>query len=205
MKNMSCACMDGCWLHYNALLRLLIVLWRSHLLSGAIHKREGDRLFSSPATFLVYIWLAGMMFGILLCFLFRAYLLSLFTLIYPIFFAVHCKILFVLLPFLLSAFAVSFSRPAWLLVICGIKATVFSSCCVILCGGYGQAGWLACWIFLFFDVCSLPLLFFYWLHNLSFHSSRRWFEHIVFFFALMVLILIDYRIVTPYATKFGIF
>lgn len=173
-------------------------------MSGAIHKHEGNRSGISSATLLVYIWLAGMLFGTLISILCREHLTSWLPLIYPVFGSVHCKIFFPLLPFLLSAFAVSFSRSAWLFWLCGIKSTLFSACCVNLCLLYGQAGWLARWIFLFFDVCSLPLLFFYWLRNLGTHRDRHWYGRIVFYLVLLVLILIDYRIVAPYAAKFGI-
>lgn len=173
-------------------------------MSGAILKCGRDRPSVSPATLLVSIWLAGLVCGTAISYLCRVHLSSLAALIYPLFFSLRCKILFALLPFLLSAFAVSFSRPAWLLLICGMKATLFSFCCVILCLCYGQAGWLARWIFLFFDVCSLPLLFFYWLRNIGIRSGKRWAEHMLLFLALVFLILIDYRIVTPYAAKFGI-
>ena len=178
---------------------------RSYHLSGAIHKREPDRPIVSPATLLVCIWLAGMLFGIAISFLCRTHLMSVLPLICPVFFRVHHKIFLALLPFLLSAFAVHFSNPAWLFWICGIKSTLFSFCCVVLCLCYGQAGWLARWIFLFLDVCSLPLLFFYWLRNLRNRRGSCWYEHIILLLALIALILLDYRIVTPYGAKFGIF
>ena len=168
----------------------------------AIRKR--DRPFLSSSTLLVYIWLLGIISGTVIALLCRAGLSLLLVAIYPVIFSLPCKLILSFLPFLLSAFAVYFSRPAWLFLICGTKAALFSFRCAILCLYYGQAGWLARWIFLFSEVCSLPLLLFYCLRSFGPNRGWRWFEHIIFFLVLVVLILIDYRIVTPYAGKFGI-
>jgi len=172
-------------------------------LSSESHKSNLDNLHRSLASVLIHIWLAGLLFGTVLSIFSRDYLSTMLSVIYPLFFSVPQRFLLTLLPFLLSAVAVSFSHPRWLFYLCGIKAVWFATGCYLMCLSYGSAGWLARWLFMFCDVSSLPLLFFYWLRLLCVPRKKRIYEQILFFAPLVTLIIIDYRIVTPYAAKFG--
>lgn len=69
------------------------------------------------------------------------------------------------LPFLLSAVAVSLSEPWLLLPISALKAFGFGYCACGVCLAFGSAGWLVRVLFLFTDVCVTPVLFFYWLRH----------------------------------------
>lgn len=173
-------------------------------MSSVMYKSEPKRPSLATSTLLSYIWLTGLLFGTAVSFFIRDYLTAFLSIFSPTFFSVPGKFLIALLPFLLSAFAVSFSHHVWLFWICGIKAVCFSICCFLFCLCYGQAGWLARWMFMFSDVCSLPFLFFYWLRHLGTHGDRSFYKHIIFWLPVVALVIIDYRIVTPYAVKFGI-
>ena len=173
---------------------------------GTVYRTKFNSLRSVTSNkLLVYIWLLGLLLGSGLSFLCRDYLISILPKIFPYFLSVPLKSWLTLLPFFLSVAAAYFSRPICLFYLCGIKAIWFAACCFLLCLCYGRSGWLARWLFLFFDVCSLPLLFFYWLRLLK--NFREWtiYEHLILLLPLVALISIDYRIMTPYAAKFGFY
>lgn len=69
----------------------------------------------------------------------------------------------ILLPFLLSAFAVYFSRPYLLLVIAFVKAFSLAFVSAGLNTAFGAAGWLAQLLLMFSDCCTVPILWLYWL------------------------------------------
>ncbi len=72
-----------------------------------------------------------------------------------------------LLPFLLSALAVSFSEPWLLLVISAFKAFSFTFCASGVTLAFGQSSWLVRIFFLFSDLCLIPVLYIYWLRHLK--------------------------------------
>ena len=174
-------------------------------MSGAINNCERDLRKCSSASLLTSIWLGGLLTGTVLTFLSLEHMSVLSAFICQSFFTMPRKFLTGILPFLLSAIAVYFSRPGWVYCICGIKAVLFAACSVLICNYYGQAGWLACGLFMFFDIYSLPLLFFYWLWILSDRRDRNIRVSMIFLIPILVLIFLDYRIVDPYASKFGLF
>lgn len=153
---------------------------------------------------LVCIWLVGLLSGTLIFFFGLPHFASTLTMVCSVFFAEKRNLLFTILPFLLSALAVSFRRPSWLFLVCWIKATLVSFTYSLLCLYYGQAGWLVRWFLYFVDVCSMPLLFFYWLRNLSPSRTSVWYEYVIYCLALIIFMLLDYRFIAPYAVKIGI-
>lgn len=172
-------------------------------MSGVIckHERYSSRL--SPSALLSWVWLVGLLIGLMGSFVGRDNFATVFSGFNPVTVSAPRKLFITLLPFLLSVLTVSFIHRSWLYLICGAKAVCFAICCFLLCLCYGQAGWLACFLFMFFDVCSLPCLFFYWMRQLCTQDGTGRFQHIIFFLIIAVLAIIDYRIVTPYAAKFG--
>lgn len=174
-------------------------------MSGAINKYNGSNtLYFSSVSTLERIWLIGLLVGIVFTSFGIERCDTLLPDILQCCFGSPKRILLGVLPFLLSATAVHLSHPRWLYWICGIKAVWFATCCFLFCYYYRQAGWLACLLFMFFDVSSLPFLFFYWLRNLSGYRSRKS-DKCIMFLSILSLIFIDYRIIIPYASKFGFF
>lgn len=71
-----------------------------------------------------------------------------------------------LLPVLISALAVYFSKPQFLYGIAFLKAFLFAFVSAGITAGFGSAGWLARWMLMFSDCLCLPLLWLYWLRHL---------------------------------------
>lgn len=172
-------------------------------MNGAFLKSGRKRLCVS-SMWLSWIWLAGLLLGSVATFFFRIFISSLLPALMRIYCSVPIKLLFTLLPFLLSAFVVYSSHFGWVFLICGAKAVCFAICSSVLCLHYGQAGWLARWLLMFSDVCTLPLLFLYWTQSVTGGETFTWRKHVIFMLAIMLFTIVDYRIVTPYAVKFVI-
>lgn len=171
---------------------------------GAIYKcKRGHQSFDGIPV-LMHVWLSGLLIGTVLTDSVISKRTSVIFEVCKMCFTTPLKYLLVLLPFLFSAFAVIYSRPKLLLFICGIKAVYFSAGCMLLCYCFGQAGWLAYWLFMFCDACALPFLYWYWIRNLSAHHQGKRRDY-VFLLPVLALIVIDYRIVLPYAMKFGFY
>jgi hypothetical protein len=173
-------------------------------LSGAIYKHKRNQRPFSGASLLMIIWLLGLLIGAVFAFrvVTNGFLLP--AWFYKFSFTTPYKYVLPILPFLLSAMAVFFSRPRWLYCICGIQSVLFSASATILCLRFGQAGWLAYWLFLFFETCSLPFLYCYWLRNLS-NVNSRGVRECILLLPILALMIVDYRIITPYVIKFGLF
>lgn len=173
-------------------------------MSGAIYKCYNKQPFVTSESLLLYIWMSGLLIGIVLTLFCGDYCYSLFgTFLFST--GIHERVLFAILPFLLSALAVTFLHPAWLYLICGLKATIFMVCCLTLCMKFGQAGWIARWLFMFTDACSAPIFLFYCLRNVSNCRRKCWYEYTLLLVFLIGILIVDYRIVSPYAAKFGFF
>lgn len=170
-------------------------------MSGALLKSGRKRLCVS-SMWLSCIWLTGLLLGSAATIFFRFFVNPLLPVLMRIYCSVPIKLLFIFLPFLLSALAVYLSRPGWVFLLCGVKAVCFAIGSCILCLHYGQAGWLARWLLMFSDVCTLPLLFLYWMQSVTGGETFTWRKHVIFMLAIMTFTIVDYRIVTPYAVKF---
>ena len=75
------------------------------------------------------------------------------------------------LPFLLSALAVYLSRSLLLLGVAFVKAFAFGFCAFAVNAAFQSAGWLVCMLLMFSDLCSLPLLVWFWLRHIA--GDRR--------------------------------
>lgn len=102
------------------------------------------------------------------------------------------------LPFLLSAFAVRLSEPWLLLIISAFKAFSFSFCACGVSLAFGQSSWLVRFLFLFSDLCVIPLLYFYWVRHIrGGRSTVRW-ELPVFIGAAAAIGWVDYCFIAPF-------
>jgi hypothetical protein len=104
-------------------------------------------------------------------------------------------ILSLLLPYLLSAFAVYISKPLLLLPIAFLRG--FSLMLVFMGASeaFGSAGWLVRSLFLFSDLSFMPFLYLFWHRNISgVTQDGRWVCCMVGIF----IACLDYRYVSPF-------
>ena len=102
----------------------------------------------------------------------------------------------VLLPFLVSVFIITHSKPWLAYLICGIYIFSLSSTCYAICCSFGTAGWLMQLMMQFPDICLTPVLIWLFLLRLAGQGNRRilaW----CFGFALAVG-MIDYCVISPF-------
>lgn len=78
-----------------------------------------------------------------------------------------------LLSFFISALAVSYHRPM-LLSIAFVKAFCFGFCGYGVGLSFGQGSWLVLPLFLFSDCCITPVLYLYWVRNISPDPKWSW-------------------------------
>lgn len=105
------------------------------------------------------------------------------------------------LPFLLSAYAVSLSEPWLLLPICMVKAFGFGFCAFGVSLAFGSAGWLVRLLFLFSDVCVIPVLFFYWLRHIRGDAARSYRDLVCCLIAAVAIGAMDLYFVSPFLVK----
>ena len=103
-----------------------------------------------------------------------------------------------MLPFLLSAFAVSFSEPWLLLFISTFKAFSFSFCAWGVCLAFGHSSWLVLFLLLFSDFLLIPLLVFYWLRHIRGDILSPPWELPLFLGIALGVGYIDYRYIAPF-------
>lgn len=66
-------------------------------------------------------------------------------------------------PFLISAFAVIYSRPVVLLSVCFLKTCFYTLSSVCLMQHYREGGWLIRWFLMAHENLGLPVLYLFWL------------------------------------------
>lgn len=157
--------------------------------------RKGSTLF------LAFFWFLGLAFGILFFLLSGDSFVSLMRGTLTSSVSIIRVLCVSLLPFLLSAFAVFISEPRLLLLICFGKAFLFSFVSFGVIQAFGSAGWLVRWLLLFSDCASVPVLYWFWLRNIS-GNSRFCFWEICGFLSMELLIgSIDYCLVSPFLAR----
>lgn len=103
-----------------------------------------------------------------------------------------------LLPFLLSAYAVSLSEPWLLLIISALKAFGFSYCACGVSLAFGQSSWLVRFLFLFSDHCLIPVLYLYWLRHIHGQTKTSVWELPACIGAALLVGSIDYCLIAPF-------
>jgi len=101
------------------------------------------------------------------------------------------------LPFLLSAFIISFGEPWLLLIFSAFKAFSFSFCAWGVCLAFGQSSWLVLFLFLFSDLLLLPMLYLYWLRHIGGEKNSPLDLGLVLLFPVLVGCL-DHFIIAPF-------
>lgn len=154
---------------------------------------------------LTSVWIAGLILGAFVSFVAVNALRDLFPVVLSANKSMVSVLLPTILPFLLSALAVYFSIPWLLSLICGLKAFCFGFCGLGLCIVYGQCSWLLQLLFMFTDLCTLPILLFYWLRYFMGGNRPSRFTNICFGSALFVICSIDRCIISPFAMRLLLF
>lgn len=148
--------------------------------------------------FLILFWLMGLVSGIVL-FCKSAYLfLPLMRGIFRKSVSIVCLYCVSILPFVLSAFAVSFNRQLLLYPICFLKALSFTFVSGAVWVTSGSAGWLVWRLLMFCDVTSLPLLYWYCRRHISGLRSFSLTEFLLVASLVFLLGSIDYCCISPW-------
>lgn len=108
-------------------------------------------------------------------------------------------LLVTLLPFLLTAIAVIFSRPWLLLAVIFCKAFSFGFCTFGILSVYASASWLVQLLLMFTDGCTLPLLMWFWLHHGNLSEKPIFRDFAVCTAAALALGILDICVVSPFA------
>ena len=109
-------------------------------------------------------------------------------------------LLMVALPFLLSAFAVYFSQPLFLLLTVLGKAFVFGFSSCGLLTAYGDAFWLMQLLLMFSDFASLPFLMWFWFRCVESTLRSHVRTGLVLTAVMIALVVVDICIVSPFVT-----
>lgn len=102
-----------------------------------------------------------------------------------------------ILPFLLSVFAVYYSVPWILIIVCFVKAFLYA---YISCGVYSvfpSGTWLIHWLLLFVDTLSIPVLYLYWHRYISGCRGFRIGTTLGYLAVLLGIIALGYLILIP--------
>lgn len=103
-----------------------------------------------------------------------------------------------ILPFLLSAFAVIIDHPGLLIPLAFCKAFLFAACAASVDHSFGDSGWLIRALLMFSDLCSLPVLFWLWTSCFT-RGKDHYFRIITISFVLIILIgSVDFLIIAPF-------
>lgn len=110
-----------------------------------------------------------------------------------------------LLPLVLSAFVVCFSKNCFLVPIAFLKAILFSFVAVGVITSFGTAGWLVSCLLLFSDCLVLPLLWWFWLCSAS--AKRADVLRCGFLVCVCILLIgcFDYYTVAPFLASIILF
>ena len=104
-----------------------------------------------------------------------------------------------LLPFLISAFAVSISKPWLIIPVCFVKAFSFGFQVGGIAAAFGNAGWLARILLLFSASCSVPVLYWFWLRHFSGRCrSAVWRDFGICAGIILLIGILDSGFISPY-------
>ena len=104
-------------------------------------------------------------------------------------------------PILLSACEVYFSEPWLLLPISTLKAFGFGFCSFGVSLAFGSASWLVRLLFLFSDICVIPLLFLYWIRHIGDVSGKTGRELAGCIAVATAVAATDFYVISPFLVK----
>lgn len=147
------------------------------------------------------VWCAGLLLGIAVAVGSDDSAFSLMRL------AARCRVSIVsilitaILPFLFSAYAVSVSKPGFLLLVCFLKAYSFGLCGYLVSAAFGSAGWLVQPLLQFTDVCTLPFLVWFFLRGSSRQENTFRRDLWVCLIAAATAAITDWLIISPFLVR----
>jgi len=99
---------------------------------------------------------------------------------------------------LFSAFAVYISQPVLLIPIAFCKAFLFSYTSIGILTAFGSAGWLIHLLFMFGDILTLPLLWYFWSKFLSDNCSHAIRCLLPILITAAFIGYTEYRVISPF-------
>lgn len=152
----------------------------------------------SSLVVLAFSWFLGLLLGVIFSIAAGDSIVSLMRTAVSSHVSISGLLTAILLPFLLSAFAVFICEPWLLFVIAFLKAFAFSYLGLGVMVAYGSAGWLVWLLLMFSDCCSLPLLLWYWIRFISGRKSTVIPVTVVLFFLAVLIGSFDFCVVSPF-------
>ncbi len=137
-------------------------LMGKYFLSNPFHS-----LRKAACSILAFIWLLGLILGMILAFSEKD---SFYSLMHGVIYhsvSIVWLICTSILPFLLSTIVVYLSSPALLLFVCFCKAFLLGFTAAAIMLSFGSAGWLIKYFLLFSDFASVPVLYLFWMYTLT--------------------------------------
>lgn len=104
----------------------------------------------------------------------------------------------ILLPLLLSAFAVFISKPRLFIPIAFVKALAFAYCGIGVWLAFGSAGWLFRCFLMFSDICMLPVLWWFWIRNLGTDTRKPFRTFLTVLAAALFIGFLDFNVISPF-------
>ena len=102
----------------------------------------------------------------------------------------------VFLPFLVSVFLITHSKPWLVFLICGIRIFLFSSAAFAMGRSFGSAAWLVRLMFQMPDLCLIPVLIWFSGLTLAGNCTKRVMTCCIMFAA--VIGMLDYCVISPF-------
>lgn len=106
-----------------------------------------------------------------------------------------------LLPFLLSALLLYFSRSRLLYAVIFLKAFLYSYFGTSLLMTCHSAGWVLFGFLTFSDTLISPVLWFFWLRDIDAQSHASYRAHAIGAFFAVAVTCIDYTYIVPYLAR----
>ena len=135
------------------------------------HSGQSVPLYHRSGIFLSLVWLCGLAMGLIFHCIIGSVFASLMSGILSESVSIVGLVCVIILPFLLSAFAVYIDLRWLLYPICFGKTMLVSLIASSVWVQFGSAGWLAWLLTMFSDMISLPLLYRYCMRHVSGFSS----------------------------------
>ena len=153
-------------------LKILVFAWIFGLLIGAVFSVSADKLLFSTM---------------------RGAILSSMSITGPV--------TVVLLPLLLSAYAVYFSQPAMLVLVVFLKAFLFAYTGAGLLMLYPVSGWLLRWLLMFSDTMVMPILWLIWLSDSTEGSAFKVRRIAICMAGAMLISCVDLFQIAPFLSR----
>lgn len=174
-----------------------MILWRFRFMYSITQSSKNVIFRRLYITSLAVTWFFGLLFGIYNAMHASDSLLRMMRGVFLSAVSIQGLLSVVLLPFLLSAFAV-YIRQYWLMIpIIFTKALTFAFCACCIDRIFGSAGWLIRSLVIFSDGCMIPVLIWFWLRQ-SDHKPLQLNTLTAYALFAVSIGILDYCLVSPY-------